>query len=325
MTVPTDQDSPWKEILRHYFPEAIAFFFPSLHPLIDWQQPVEFLDKEFQQIAPDSETGKRYADLLVKVWRNNGPALFLLLHVEVQAQPEANFPERMFVYALRIFDRFRHPAVSLAILCDRRTDWRPERYEFTYPLTHLCFEFGMVKLLDYQTRWPELEASQNPFATVVMAHLKAQETKRNATARQQWKLSLIRRLYEAGYDRREVLNLFKFIDWVMILPEGLKQGFWLELKAYEEERQVPYITSVEEIGFERGMQQGRQEGHQEGRQEEARSLILRQLHRRLGELPEASRGQIEGLSVAQLEALGEALLDFTHLSHLEAWLAGQER
>ncbi|WP_083636736.1 DUF4351 domain-containing protein [Leptolyngbya sp. 'hensonii'] len=75
--------------------------------------------------------------------------------------------------------------------------------------------------------------------------------------------------------------------------------------------------SVEEIGFEGGIQQGRQE--------EARSLILRLLHRRLGELPEASRGQIEGLSVAQLEALGEALLDFTHLSHLEAWLAGQER
>ncbi|WP_432809958.1 hypothetical protein [Pantanalinema sp. GBBB05] len=66
----------------------------------------------------------------------------------------------------------------------------------------------------------------------------------------------------AGYSRREVLNLFKFIDWVMILPEGLKQTFWQELKAYEEERKVPYITSVEEIGFERGIQQGRQEGRQ---------------------------------------------------------------
>jgi hypothetical protein len=72
-----------------------------------------------------------------------------------------------------------------------------------------------------------------------MAHLKAQETKRNPSDRKEWKLGLIRRLYESGYSRREVLNLFKFIDWVMILPEGLKQAFWSELKAYEEERKVP--------------------------------------------------------------------------------------
>lgn len=52
----TDQDSPWKEILPQYFPEAIAFFFPDLHRLIDWQKSIEFLNKEFQQIAPDTET-----------------------------------------------------------------------------------------------------------------------------------------------------------------------------------------------------------------------------------------------------------------------------
>jgi len=169
MTARIDQDSPWKEMLRQYFGEAIAFFFPTLHRLIDWQKPTEFLDKEFQQIAPDTETGKRHADLLVKVWRKRGKELFLLLHVEVQAKPEANFAERMFVYALRIFDRFRQPAVSLAILCDAKADWRPNRYEFSYPGTQLSFQFDTVKLLDYDPRWQELEANPNPFATVVMA------------------------------------------------------------------------------------------------------------------------------------------------------------
>lgn len=300
----TDQDSPWKEILRQYFSEAIAFFFPDLHRLIDWQKPIEFLDKEFQQIAPDTETGKRYADLLVKVWRKRGKELFLLLHVEVQAKPEANFAERMFIYALRIFDRFRQPAVSLAILCDSRADWRPNRYEFSYPGTQLSFQFDTVKLLDFEGQWQALKASSNPFATVVMAHLKAQETKRHANQRKEWKLGLIRRLYEAGYSRRDVLNLFKFIDWVMILPEGLKQAFWLELKAYEEERKVPYITSVEEIGFERGQ----------------RSLILRLITRKVGEIPDTRRSQIEALSITQLELLGEALLDFRAITDLDAWL-----
>jgi hypothetical protein len=50
------------------------------------------------------------------------------------------------------------------------------------------------------------------------------------------------------------------------------------------------------------------------------ALILRQLTRRLGELPADLRSQVEALPLAQLEALGEALLDFTGLSDLQAWL-----
>jgi predicted transposase YdaD len=60
--------------------------------------------------------------------------------------------------------------------------------------------------------------------------------------------------------------------------------------------------------------------YQEAREEEARSLILRLLHRRVGELPEAIRLQVVALSLPQLEALGEALLDFTGLPDLETWL-----
>jgi len=311
----SDQDSPWKDVLRQYFPEAIAFFFPATAQWIDWRKPITFLDKEFQQIAIDAEIGRRYADQLVKVWRKRGKELYLLLHVEVQAKPEANFTERMLIYNQRIFDLFHHPAISPAILCDGNAKWRPNRYEFDYPGTRLSFEFDTAKLLDYRQRWDELEQSPNPFAVVVMAHLKAQETQKDARSRKVWKFQLIRRLYERGYNRRDVVNLFKFIDWAMILPEELKQEFWSELKAYEEERRMPYITSVEEIGFERGRQEGRQEGEQ--------SLISRQLTRRIGTFPEAAQAQVEALPLPQLEELGEALLDFSSLADLEDWLAHQ--
>ena len=59
----------------------------------------------------------------------------------------------------------------------------------------------MVKLLDYRMPWAALEASRNPFATVVMAHLTAQAARRDANARAQAKFALIRRLYELGYSR----------------------------------------------------------------------------------------------------------------------------
>ncbi|BAY44667.1 hypothetical protein SAMD00079811_22680 [Scytonema sp. HK-05] len=171
-----DNDSPWKEILEAYFPEAMEFFFPQTAALINWKRPHEFLDKEFQQIARNAEQGRRYADKLVKVWQIKGEEIWLLIHVEIQAKPEDNFAERMFSYNLRIFDRFAKPAISLAILCDTDPTWRPNQYSYNYSDTSVHFQFGTIKLLDYQNRWTELENSNNPFATVVMAHLKTQQT-----------------------------------------------------------------------------------------------------------------------------------------------------
>ena len=118
-----DFDSPWKEVLEAYFPQAMQFFFPETAALIDWTRPYEFLDKEFQQISRGAEQGKRYADKLVKVWRIQGEELWLLVHIEIQATKEDDFTKRMFTYNFRIFDRFEQPAINLAILCDSKHQW----------------------------------------------------------------------------------------------------------------------------------------------------------------------------------------------------------
>lgn len=68
-------------------------------------------------------------------------------------------------------------------------------------------------------------------------------------------------------------------------------------------------------------QELKEEARQEAKQSEV-NLILRQLARRLNQaIPSGSTAQIQSLSFTQLEALGEALLDFTTLVDLEAWLA----
>jgi len=311
-----DYDSPWKEILEAYFPQAIQFFFPQTAALIDWNRPHEFLDKEFQKIDREAEQGRRYADKLVKAWGVQGKEIWLLIHVEVQAEAEDIFPERMFSYNLRIFDRYRKPAISLAILCDSSRDWRPSQYGFDYPDTEIFFRFGAVKLLDYQERWAELEASNNPFATVVMAHLKTQQTNQKARERKNWKFSLIRRLYELGWQKKDIRNLYRFIDWIMILPAELEVEFWQELKQFEQERSMTYITTGERIGYERGREEGEQTGEQRGEQR----LITRLLQRRFGELPSEASTSVHALSVAQLEELGEALLDFSGIDDLLHWL-----
>jgi Domain of unknown function (DUF4351) len=311
-----DEDSPWKLVLRKYFRESIEFFFPDIAKVVDWQQPIEFLDKEFQKITPDAEQGRRFADQLVKVYRKNGKPLILLIHLEVQAAPEKDFAERMFTYAIRIFEYFHQFPVSLAILCDAKPSWRPTHYGVKTAGSRLQFDFTAVKLLDYQAQWSQLEASHNPFALVTMAHLKTQETQRDAGRRQVWKLTLVKQLYELGYGRSDVLNLFKFIDWVMVLPEGRKQAFWEELKIYEEERQMPYVTSIEKIGYDRGLQDGEETGVEKGR----RSLILLQLIQKTGALSEPLTDRVNRLSAEQLQALAIALLGFESSGDLMTWL-----
>jgi Domain of unknown function (DUF4351) len=57
---------------------------------------------------------------------------------------------------------------------------------------------------------------------------------------------------------------------------------------------------------------------------EMRSVILRQLTRRIGLVPEAMTDRIQQLPFERLEALAEALLDFTQLNDLVDWL-GDDR
>jgi len=91
---------------------------------------------------------------------------------------------------------------------------------------------------------------------------------------------------------------------------------------------MAYVTSVERLGIQKGRTEGRIEGHAEGRveghaegmQEERLTLILRLLTRRCGELAPATVAQIEHLSMEQLGALADALLDFRDADDLHAWL-----
>jgi len=70
----------------------------------------------------------------------------------------------------------------------------------------------------------------------------------------------------------------------------------------------------------------RQEGIEEERTrvlERQRSLVLRLLSRTLGEIPLGLQASVGQLSIEQLEALNEALLDFDGVDDLTAWLAQQ--
>lgn len=141
-----DFDSAWKEALDTYFEPFMAFFFADAHREIDWSCGFEMLDKELQQITPESEQGRRVADKLVKVWRTDGQDEWVLVHIEVQSQQEKEFGERMFVYNYRLFDRYNRRVASFAILGDDRPAWRPHGFGYELWGTKIGIQFATAKL-----------------------------------------------------------------------------------------------------------------------------------------------------------------------------------
>jgi hypothetical protein len=251
-----DYDSPWKEALDAYFEPFVALLFAAVHRQIDWSRGYESLDKEFQQVVREAEIGRRYVDKLVKVWTRDGIECWVLVHVEVQTTRDAEFPQRMYVYNYRIFDRYNRPVASLAVLADDDPEWRPTDFHNNLFGCEAGIRFPAVKLLDYAAHEAVLEVSSNPFAQVVLAHLKARQTQNDPAERHSWKIRLVRNLYERGFSAKDVRELFRVIDWLMVLPQPLVDVFWQEMDKIQEEKRMPYITSIQRLGRREGMREG---------------------------------------------------------------------
>jgi hypothetical protein len=252
----TDYDSPWKEALDAYFEPFLALFFPNVHRQIDWSRGYESLDKEFQQVVREAEVGRRYVDKLVKVWTKEGVECWVLIHVEVQTARESKFAQRMYVYNYRVFDRYNRPVASLAVLADDEPNWRPSEFRNSLFGCEAGIRFPAVKLLDFAAHETMLEASANPFAQVVLAHLKARQTHGDPAGRYAWKVRLVRNLYERGFSAKDVRDLFRVIDWLMELPPPLVEAFRQDLDQIQQERRMPYVTSIERLALRKGLCEG---------------------------------------------------------------------
>jgi (p)ppGpp synthase/HD superfamily hydrolase len=154
-----------------------------------------------------------------------------------------------------------------------------------------------------------LEASSNPFATIVMAHLKTKATTGKLPQREQWKWKLIRGLYEKEFEREQIIKLFEIIDNMMTLSTELQSSLESKIKQFEEERTMPLISNMELRGIERGKEIGALQN--------ARDFVKTVLESRLGEVPldvEQYLNKVSGLSTLQeivkLAATANSLAEF---------------
>ncbi|MEA5569276.1 DUF4351 domain-containing protein [Anabaena sp. UHCC 0399] len=102
---------------------------------------------------------------------------------------------------------------------------------------------------------------------------------------------------------------------------SLQQNLRINQNTETEDRElVMRLAPLYQEDRERARQEGLQQGVQQGEQQ----LILRLLNRRLGNIDISLIEQVQRLSIEQLEALGEALLDFATVADLETWFSQQQ-
>ena len=315
-TAAAEYDASWKHALEHYLKPFLALLFPTVHDAIDWHRPPEFQVRELARLTRKARRGRRYVDFLVKVWLRTGVECRLLLHIEVQSQRDDGLPERVYVYNNRIRDNLELPAISLAVLADADPDWRPDSWVWGQLGFELSCRFPVVKLLELGADWDRLEASTNPIATVVMAHLKSQETKDDAVLRRWWKSRLFRRLFELAYERRDILLLYEFLDGVLKLPTSLENAFLNEAEQLEQERNMPIVTSAERRGLAKGLERGLQEG--------MLRQLLHVLELRFGDLPADLAAVLGELAPVRLEDLMTAALSAASIDRFRAQLSDDD-
>lgn len=263
------------------------------------------------------------ADKLVEVCLHDGSVQWGLVHVEVQAQRDASLALRVLDYNYRIFKQYEQPVASLVLLADEDRKWRPDAFHNRVLGTVMGISFSAAKLLDYAERIDELLASHNPFAWVTLAHLRTQQARHDANQLYAAKWQLTKLLFQHGWRRRRIIELFKVINWMMVLPESLQERYWQAVVKLEKEHKMEWITPLEQMfldkgrqkglkegleqGIEKGLEQGLEQGLARGRKEGALVVLERQLVRRFGPLPEVVRNKLAQASLVQLTAWGDML------------------
>ncbi len=272
------RDILWKSIIEDLFEDLMSFFYAGLVNELDLSR-VEFMDKELQQLFPESNRGTRHADQLVKVAWKNGADLWLWIHIEVQGYHDKKFEERMFRYYYRVFERYGKAVEGLALLTDTRTAYRPSQYLQVGVKSKIQYDFYSVKVIDLDTN--ELEASDNPFALVLLtAKELAKSSGWSDDELVQAKMRLVRRLLKAGIGKSKIAAILNFIKFYVhfsdpalslifekqVEPLIYKPATMGIIEAIQEELKRQAYTQGLKEGRKEGVKQGVKEGVRQGKE-----------------------------------------------------------
>jgi Domain of unknown function (DUF4351) len=236
---------------------------------------------------------------------------FFLIHIENQATAEARFPERVFRYLIRLFDKHNLPVYPIVIFSfDEPLRPEPSSYKIEFPgFQVLDFNFKVIQL--NRLNWRDFLNRPNPMASALMSKMQIAPEDRPRV-----KVECLRLLVTLQLDPARMTLISGFIDTYLRLNEQEESQFSEQIGRIRPVEQRGQVMQIVISWMERGIEQGRVEGQRT----EALALLLRQLTHRFKSLSSETQQQIGQLSLTQLETLGVEFLDFADVAALHHWL-----
>lgn len=309
-----DHDRLFKELLTTFFVEFIELFLPDVSHYVH-KESLRFLDKE---MFTDVTSGRKHiVDILVLAQMRDGEAAFLI-HVENQSEPEEDFPKRMFRYFARLDEKFNMPVYPVALF-SFATPLReePATYKVEFPgFVVNAFQFRSIQL--NRLNWRDFIRKPNPVASALMAKMQIAPVDRPKV-----KMECLRMMATLKLNPAKMQLIGGFVDTYLQLNAEEERRFQAEVEAIRPKKVRETVMQIMPDAMRRGIEIGREEGREVGRHEGQEQIVLRQLRRKFGEVSEEREARIHRLTVAQLEDLSEALLDFNSLTDADAWIADQ--
>ncbi len=210
----------------------------------------------------------------------------IVLHIEFQTEAKAEIPFRMTDYRLRVYRKFPHKRMHQVVIYLQPTTSELVQ-QTAFVLENTRHEFGVIRLWEQPSHIFLNTRGLLPFATLSQTDDKARTLQQVAQA------------IEQINDQRTQSNI--------AASTAILSGLVLNKELIK--RLLRSDAMRESVIY------------QDIQQEKALSIVTRLLRRKVGTVPPAQLLKIQALDSTQLDDLAEALLDFSTLTDLQAWLA----
>ncbi|WP_407272729.1 Rpn family recombination-promoting nuclease/putative transposase [Radiobacillus sp. PE A8.2] len=268
----THHDQLFKQLIHTFFAEFLEAFYPEVHQHIDFSSVKPLPEETFTDLI---EGESRRADIVLQA-KLKGTDTILIIHVEPQSYPQANFHERMYLYFSLLYNKYRKPILPIAIFS--YDDYRNEQDTFTmaFPFFQvLTFNYLMLELR--KINWRNYIESNNPVAAALLSKMGYTE-KEKVQVKKEF-LRMIVKL-EINPAKSELIN--GFFESYLSLNEKEEEQLMKEIKELGPQEAEP-ILKLPNSWRDKGLREGREQGREEGNQEATRNIAIEMLKQGLSE------------------------------------------
>ncbi|AFY60679.1 DUF4351 domain-containing protein [Synechococcus sp. PCC 6312] len=238
------------------------------------------------------------ADSIIILQRAN-----TLLHLEFQTLPQSqpDLPFRMVDYYIRLKRLYPESQIVQVLIFLKPTN-DPRCQITTYQDPQLSHQYQVVRMWEQEPSPFLQNPGLLPFATLCQTSNPRQLLEQVATKLNQVPTPSGRAQLMACCDVLAGLRFEKDLIHAIFREEIMQES-----------------VTYQDI-LQKGVTQGIKQGVQQGLQQGEVAVVVRLLYRRFGELSPELMTKVRALSVTELEALADALLDFPDLAAFQAWL-----